>query len=243
MSTIQAQSPLSREASPLAHPGTLGRRIVDTFVSPGALFSRLGPTPPWMDVLVISAVVGALAMALIPADVWTEVARTARAGIADPRAREAMSVEAMAKFSRFSTPITFFIATFLSAFLLAGFLKLVFGVVMKGEATFAQYRGVAAHAALIGALGVVVTLPVWIATRDIETQLSAALLVPDLPRGVLRSVLNAASVFNLWWLAVVAVGVSALNRRVSLGAAAGILFGIFFALAALGGVIAGRAAG
>lgn len=239
MSSIEAHAPAHPEAE-AAHPGSLGRRILDTFVSPGALFSRLGPTPPWLDVLMVAAVVTTVAMVLIPSEVWLASSREALNNITDPKAREAMNPETMARFSRISAPVGAFIGTFVTAFILAGLLKLVFGVMMGGDATFAQYRGVVAHAALISALGMAVTLPIWIVTGDMTTQLSAALLVPDLPKGVVRSLLQALAVFNIWWLAVVALGVAAVNRnKVSTGTAAGVIFGIFFAIAAVAGLIAG----
>lgn len=237
MSTIEAGAPVSSETAGAPRP--LGRRIIDTFVSPGELFSRLGPTPPWVDVLLIAAALTTLAMALIPGSVWINMAHEAMSTM-DPKARAAMTPEGMARISRVTTPIGVFFVTFVTAFIVAGLLKLVFGVMMKGEATFAQYRSVVSHASLISALGTLVTLPVWIATGDMTTQLSAGLLAPELPKGVLSSLLGALSVFGLWWLAVIAIGVSTVNRRISFGASAGIIFGIYLAVAALGGVIAAR---
>jgi hypothetical protein len=240
MSTIEAHAPGHPETE-AAGPGSLGRRILDTFVSPGELFARLGPTPPWVDVLLISALVTTVAMLLIPGEVWLATSREALNNIPDPKAREAMNVETMANISRISAPIFGFIGTFLTVFIVAGLLKLIFGAMMGGEATFAQYRGMVAHAALISALGVAVTVPVWIVTGDMNTQLSAALLAPDLPKGVVRSLLQALAVFNIWWLAVVALGVAAVNRgKVSMPAAAGVIFGIFFAISAVAGLLARR---
>jgi hypothetical protein len=240
MSSIEAHAPGHSETE-AAGPGSFGRRILDTFVSPGELFSRLGPTPPWLDVLMLAAVVTTLAMLLIPGEVWLASSREALNDIADPKAREAMSAETMARFSRISAPIAAFVGTFVTVFIMAGLLKLVFGMMMGGEATFAQYRSVVSHAALISALGIAVTLPIWIATGDMTTQLSAALLAPDLPKGVVRSLLQALAVFNIWWLAVVALGVAAVNRgKVSMVAAAGVIFGIFFAIAVVTGLVQGR---
>lgn len=239
MSSIEAHAPVHPEAEAAA-PGSLGRRILDTFVSPGELFSRLGPTPPWLDVLMVAAVVTTLAMILVPSEVWVASSREAWNNL-EPAQRKAMTPEAMARIARITGPIGVFIGTFITAFIMAGLLKLVFGVMMGGEATFAQYRGVVSHAALISALGIAVTLPIWIVTGDMNTQLSAALLAPDLPKGVVRSLLQALSVFTIWWLAVVALGVAAVNRgKVSMAAAAGVIFGVFFAISAVAGLIAGR---
>lgn len=240
MSTIEAHAPGHPETE-AAGPGSLGRRILDTFVSPGELFARLGPTPPWVDVLLISALVTTVAMLLIPGEVWLATSREALNNIPDPKAREAMNVETMANISRISAPIFGFIGTFLTVFIVAGLLKLIFGAMMGGEATFAQYRGMVAHAALISALGVAVTVPVWIATGDMTMQLSPALLAPELPKGVVRSLLQSLAVFNIWWLAVIALGTAAVNRgKISMVAAAGVIFGVFFVIAAVTGLVSGR---
>lgn len=239
MSSIETHAPVHSEAEAAA-PGSLGRRILDTFVSPGELFSRLGPTPPWLDVLMVAAVVTTAAMILVPSEAWLATSREAWNNM-EPEARKAMAPEAMARIARITGPIGVFIFTFVTVFVMAGLLKLVFGVMMGGEATFAQYRGVASHAALITTLGMLVTLPIWMVTGDMNTQLSAALLAPDLPKGVVRSLLQALAVFNIWWLAVVALGVAAVNRgKVSMPAAAGVIFGIFFAISAVAGLLARR---
>jgi hypothetical protein len=237
MSHIDAAA-LHSEPAATAGPGSLGKRTIDTFFAPGELFSRFGATPPWVDVLLISAVAATLAMALIPMEVHLNFARDAIAQM-EPAQRGAMKPETMANIGRYTTPIGVFVGTFLSAFVLAGVLKLVFGVMMKGEATFAQYRAVAAHAALISALGAIVTLPVWIATGDMTTQLSAGLLAPELPKGMLSTLLNSLNVFYIWWLAVIAVGVSVVNRGISVVTAGAVLFGIYFAIAAVAGLFAG----
>jgi hypothetical protein len=239
MSSIEAHAPVQSEAE-AAGPGSLGRRILDTFVSPGELFSRLGPTPPWLDVLMVVAVVTTVVMFLVPSEVWVASSREAWNNL-EPAQRKAMTPEAMARIARITGPIGAFIMTFIMAFVVAGLLKLVFGVMMGGEATFAQYRSVVSHAGLISALGIAVTLPIWIVTGDMNTQLSAALLAPDLPKGVVRSLLQALAVFNIWWLVVLALGVAAVNRgKVSMAAAAGVILGVFFAVSAVAGLIAGR---
>ncbi|MBD0320137.1 MAG: YIP1 family protein [Gemmatimonadetes bacterium] len=237
MSNLDAAA-LHSEPAASTEPGSLGRRILDTFFAPGELFARFGATPPWVDVLLISAVLATLAMALIPGEVLLNMAREAIAQM-EPAQRRAMKPETMANISRYTGPIGVFIGTFLSAFLLAGVLKLVFGVMMKGEATFAQYRAVMSHAALISALGTLATLPVWIMTGDMTTQLSAALLAPDLPKGLVSTLLASLNVFYIWWLAVVAVGVSVVNRRISVVTAGAGIFGIYFAIAAVAGLFAG----
>ena len=238
MSDIDAAA-LHSEPAASTGPGSLGRRIIDTLVSPGELFSRFGPTPPWVDVLLISAVIGTLAMLLVPTEVLMNMARETISQMT-PQQRAAMKPETIANVGRITGPIAAFIGTFLTAIVIAGVLKLVFGVMMKGEATFAQYRGVAAHSALISALSALVTLPVWIMTGDMTTQLSAGLLFPELPKGLLSTLLASLNVFYIWWLSVIAVGVSVVNRRISVVTAGAVIFGLYFAITLVVGLFAGR---
>jgi hypothetical protein len=60
---------------------------------------------------------------------------------------------------------------------------------------------------------------------------------------VLRALLQALAVFNIWWLAVVALGVAAVNRgKVSMATAAGVIFGIVLVIAVITGLVQGRSA-
>src|SRR3712207_1122488 len=57
-------------AAPEPHAGSFPKRVVDTFFSPIALFRRFGARPPWVDVMALSVVLGLVAFALVPQDVW-----------------------------------------------------------------------------------------------------------------------------------------------------------------------------
>lgn len=139
-----------------------------------------------------------------------------------------MDSESMAKWGRLSGAVFGPLGMLLGVFLTAGILALVFRVIMSGEAGFRQYLGVAGHASLITALGTVVMVPLWIATGDMQTRLSLALLTPFLePTNFLHRVLQGIDVFGLWWIAVLALGVSVLNRKFSGGTAAAIVFGVY----------------
>lgn len=221
---MQATSPYESPVEPPSRP--LGRRIVDTFFAPGDLFASFGERPPWLLPVLIAMVVTAVGFFLLPTDLYVEQMRDQLRS--NPEAGRAMDPESMAKWGRLSGAVFGPLGMLLGVFLTAGILALVFRVIMSGQAGFRQYLGVAGHASLITALGTVVMVPLWIATGDMQTRLSLALLTPFLePTNLLHRVLQGIDVFGLWWIAVLALGVSVLNRKCSWGTAAAIVFGVY----------------
>jgi hypothetical protein len=165
-------------------------------------------------------------MALLPAELYLEELRAAMrqsgapAGGPDP--------EAMLGFARLSALVGGAVSQLLTALLVAGFLTLVFGVLMGGGATFRQHLAVASHASLIPALGALLTLPVQIARGELQARLSLALLTPFLdPEGLAFRMLRMIDVFSLWWMVLLALGASILNRGVQWGPATAALLGVY----------------
>lgn len=219
----------------------LGRRLVDTFVAPGRLFAGFDETPPWLGVLLIAAVLTSLAIALLPTELFVEQLREAmrEAARQNPETAGMIDPERMGGVGRISGAVAAFFSPWITALLAAGVLALVFGLMMSGPATFRQYLGVTSHAALIPAVGALLTVPLQIATGDLTTQLSLSLLTPFLDaESVLFRVLQAMNIFTLWALAVVALGVHVLNRRIGWFKASAVLFGIFVAVVVTGALIA-----
>lgn len=221
MDTPAADAP----AEPAAQR-SLPRRVPDTFVSPGALFAGFGERPPWVGVLLVSTVVLIAVFALVPQELYVAMMREQIQRQGNPRA--AAGAESMVGFAQVFGIVGAAISPWITALVVALLLLLVFRWLMSGEATFRQYLGVSAHASLIPALGALITLPLQIARGDFQTRLSLALLAPGLdPESVLYRILHAIDVFSLWWLAIIALGVATLNRRIGWGGAAAIIFGVY----------------
>lgn len=205
---------------------SLGRRIVDTFFAPGELCASFGERPPWLLPVLIAMLITAVGFLLLPTDLYVEQMREQLRG--NPDAARAMDPETMAKWGRLSGAVLGPLGMLVGVFITAGILALIFRVIMSGEAGFRQYLGVAGHASLITALGTAVVVPLWIATGDMQTRLSLALLTPFLePTDFLHRVLQGIGVFEIWWIAVLGIGVSVLNRKLSWGTAAAIVFGVY----------------
>ena len=196
-------------------PGSLGRRVVDTFFSPIALFERFGPRAPWVDVLVISIVLTAALALLVPRELL--VAQIQEAMRRQPQTGGPMpSMDTMVMRGRVGGVVSQLVLVPLLSLAMAGILTLFFGVLLAGGGTFRQHLAVVSHSALIVPLAFGVTLLFMVLGSNPGAQLSLALLVPGLQAETFAfRVLNALGVFTLWQLALVGVGASAVNRRVS----------------------------
>jgi hypothetical protein len=214
-----------------AHPGSLPRRIADTFFSPIALFRRFEARPPWVDVMLVSIVLSTIAYALIPTEIWLamieEMARLR------PEAPRPADPEGMAAMQRWFSVGSIVVMTPLMVALEAGLMVLLFGVVLGGSATFRQYVSVAAHASVIGAVGMLATLPIIISRQDLRAGITLAALVRGAdPQSFVYQFLNAFGVFLVWQTVVMGLGAHALNRRISAGTAVGVVLALYVAVAA-----------
>jgi hypothetical protein len=214
-----------------AAPGPLHRRIGETFFAPVSLFRRFGPKAPWVDATLVAVAIMAVAMALVPADVWVQTARDAIA--ANPRAAGA-DAESMASIQRVASIVGVLVMPWIVLFLQSGILLVIFTMLMGGEASYRQYLAVGAHAAVVGAVGQLATLPLIIQKGSVQTSISLAPLAGGADAdSFLSNFLNAFNVFLVWQVILLGVGVAAVNRRTSAGTALGILFGIFAVIAAV----------
>lgn len=212
-------------------PGSLPRRIADTFFSPIALFQRFGARPPWVDVALISVVLSTVAYALIPTEVW--VAAAEEMIRQRPDSARGMEPEAMAGMQRWFSVGGVLVMSWVMLAVQAGIMVLLFSVLMGGSATFRQYLSVVAHSMLIGAVGMLATLPIIIQRQDVRAGITLAALVPGAdPQSFVYQFLNAFSVFLVWQTVVMGLGAHALNRRLGAGTAVGVLLAVYAALAA-----------
>lgn len=225
--------PPATPAAPEPDPGSLPRRVVDTFFSPIALFQRFGSRPPWLDVVILSIALGVVTMLLVPRDLLLasmEEAMRRQGGNAPP-----MDPEQMVGMQRTIGIAGAVIGTGIFLVLLAGLMTLVFSVVMGGRATFRQYVGVVAHAGLVSAVGQLATLPLFIQKGVMSpTGLSLGALAGGMdPDSFVFQFLNFLNVFTLWQVVLMGLGAATLNRRIGAGTAVGVLLAVYAFIAAV----------
>lgn len=231
MSDISITEPAAAgQAQPPQDPGSFPRRFVDTLFSPVALFERFNTRAPWADAMIVSAVLMAVLAMLIPRGLLEAQIRESMRNAELPPGAAPPPMETMLMFARVGGVLSQLVAGPLMTLLVAGLCTLLFGKLMGGEGGFKKHLAVVSHAGLVTPLGFAITLFFMIQGGNATTQLSPALLVPGLEaESFAFRVLNAMSVFMVWWLALVGVGASAVNRRVSPIVAVAVTFAVYLA--------------
>ncbi|MBB4635820.1 YIP1 family protein [Longimicrobium terrae] len=221
--TDTAYAPAAQE--PQAAPGSFVRRVADTFLSPIALFGRFGARPPWVDVTVLSVVIMAGAIAMVPESVYLE---TMREAVRQQGQQMTPAMEGMAGMQRVFALGATVVMPWIALVISAGLLTLIFSVLMGGKATFRQHVSVMAHAGLIGAVGLWARLPVILQKRDMQAGISLAALAPSAePGSFTYKFLNAWDVFTIWQYVVIAFGVAIVGRRTGVGTAVAVILGLY----------------
>lgn len=81
-------------------------------------------------------------------------------------------------------------------------------------ATFTQALSVVVHASVVLALGQLLATPLHYVRESLTTPLNLAAILPGMAEGSLAArTFGAMDVFSLWWLALVALGISTLTGR------------------------------
>ncbi len=217
----------------------LPTRFVRVFTAPAALFDALRERPVWLDALLVTIAVGLLVQFVIPAEMFRDAFMAGLPADASPE-----QVAATEKSIGFLRPIAWVATVILPPLwfaFLAGALKLVFGVLMGGAATFKQLFSATAHAQLVNAGGALVTLPLIRATGDLRSTLSLHLLAPDMERDSwLFGFLQGLELFGVWTMVVLGIAVSRIFPKVSASGAITLLVGTYVLLKAVLAFLPGK---
>jgi len=215
---------------------SLPARIGLVFFSPGKLFEALRKDPAWVGALLVSAVMVGASSALIPAEVLIDAAREqiiAQGGEVPP------GFDNMANLFRVTGAVGAVLFIFIWAFALAGIVTLVFNFLFGGEGRYKQYLSVVSHGILIGALGALLTVPLKIAQGDATVTLSLGTFAFFLEEGYPFRVLKLMDLFGLWGATVMAIGVTKIDPKRSLGVALTFFYGLSIAMALIFGIFGG----
>ena len=208
-------------------------RVRDTFVAPSRLFAAFGGEPPWVGAMMVATVIAAVAVAAEPAQFYLDQMEGAvsRRGtpveITSPPGQIVLWGRVMAVFSALAGhPLIGFAA--------AGLLTLVFRVIGRGEATFRQYLAISAHALLIVSAGMVAAVLLRLVLGGPEALPTIGTLTGAGSEGWLGGVLHGLNLFTVWTLVVLALGVAAVERRVTRAAATTLLLGAYLVVVVTG---------
>lgn len=229
---MEASGHIAETGGAAGQTPTLIQRVVMIFVSPVKLGESIRQNSPWFWTLLIVAIVGLIAMLFIPMEVWVQMmqqqARQTE-GAPDP--------ETAARITRIVGTVAVVVMTFVGAAIAAGVLYLAFNVVLGQDLTYKQHLSAVSHVYWIATLGMLLTVPVWIAQADLRAALGLGLLLPDAPATFFEHFLNGITLFGLWGTAALGAAESGLSGgRVSTGKAIGTTMALYLILALFKGL-------
>jgi len=230
---------------PAPVPG-LFARFIGVLTAPRATFEKLVPSP---------RVFGALALVALTATVVstvfmnTDVGKAAFTEMMQQRAsastqlspEQLQRMEQMAPYIRTVTSIVPMIFVPIAMMVISGVLFVVFNVLMGGTASFRQMMSVVAHSQFVSVVGTAVGFILNYMRGTLSqgaTSLSAFL--PNLEEtSFTYRLARSVDLFLIWWIVVLAIGLSVLYRRKA-GGVALTLFSIYGAVVVLIAFIGSR---
>lgn len=231
----------------MLHPSlpSLPARIVGVIYSPRATLEAVVRAPRWAGVLALTYVVTTASMAILfetqvgrlaLLDQWERTAAAFGQAVNDSQyaAMEDASEHGAAYAAVNSLASGPMLAAGLSAVLFAAF-----GAARGGAATYRQVLAVVAHAGVILALRQIIAAPVTYARETLASPMTMSLFFTMLDEASpVARFFGIIDFFVMWWIAVLAVGMSMLYRRPARRLAL-MFVGAYVALAAiLAGVMA-----
>ncbi len=218
MSTLSAGS---APPAVLSHTfDSLTARVSGVIRSPRGTLTSVAATPRWAGVLaltfLISTVCGAALLQtevgrLALVDQWERTASAFGQPVDDAQytALEDASQDGAA-YAALSSLATGPVVTFALAALLIG----IFNGVLGGTAPFAQVLAVVAHAGVILALRQLVATPINYARETLASPMTMSMFLSVLDESSpIARFFGVIDLFVVWWLAVLAVGMSVIYRR------------------------------
>lgn len=209
---------------PAAPPLGIFARMIGIIVSPRSTFQNVVAAPRPVGMLfLVAAIIGIASVAPQMTESGRQAGLDAQVKFMErigttvtPEMYERMETQSRSIPLRLVGVLGSFIVLPIIALFFAAIYWAVFNTALGGTASFKQVLAVQTHAQVIGALGMVAALPITL-TRGMTNMtgpFNLGALVPGLPEGsMLTTFLSGLSVFSIWQIAVVGIGLAVLYRR------------------------------
>ena len=207
-------------AAPARDTGSLPSRVIGVIRSPRATLEAVAAEPRWAGVLALSFIVTLITSAIL---LRTEVGQLAlvdqweRTAIAFGQQVDDAQYAAMLAASEngvvYAALSSFLSGPFLAC-ALAAVLFVAFRGVVGGTATYRQVLALVSHASVVLALWQLIAAPVNYARETLASPTTTTLFFTMLDEASpIARFLGVIDLFVLWWIGVLAVGMSVLYRR------------------------------
>lgn len=230
--------PTPETAEAAVEPTSLWSKMFNILAAPGEVFDEIRRLPAananWLVPAVLSCVVGLVftTVMLAQPDLIAEITKAQEAAMDKQVAAGAMTeaqaektVETIRGVTKIMMPVMAVVGTFVYIAMIALLLWLLMAKIFKAGVSVMKAFEITGLSSVIGILGGLVTLCIVLIKGTMVAAPNAALFLETFdPTNPVHQVLGALNVFTLWFMAVLAVGVSRQTGR-SFGASAGWIFG------------------
>ena len=212
-------------------------RVIGILTSPRATFESIVAHPSWIAPLLLVVVVVAGANFVF---LRTEVGQRAMleqqvstmesfgAQVSDQQ-YEAM--KAQSAYSPYIQAVSILVISPVFLVIVTGILHGIFSGILGGTATFKQSLAVVAHAGIVNVLQALFSTPLNYVRESMSSATNLSVFFPFLPEGsFVANFLGTIDLFVLWWILVLAIGLSVLFRRKTASIAMG-LGGVYIIIA------------
>jgi hypothetical protein len=254
MSEVPAAPPAT--VQPLPPGQSFVGRFVGVLTSPKATFADVAARPRWFGMIAALIIVGIVGgTALMATDVGRLAALdAARNGLNQVKSLGiSMPPEAEARMEReimemplwrmgLNASLGQIVGGVLLPLCMAGVFLLIFNVMLGGEATFKQMFATVVHANPVMLVGVLFTMPLMYFRGSMTGVTNLGVFVPMLDESsFVAKLLGSVDLIRVWWVIVLATGLSVLYKRKTgpIATALLVVYGIYAVIIAA--VTAGRA--
>jgi hypothetical protein len=219
-------------------PMSLLSRVIGMLISPRATFQWVVAHPTWLPMVLFTAGFAAVAMgAFLSTEAGQQAYVDQSVSSLESWGRTVddegyAAIERQAALSRYINPAAILvispIMTALIAVLLYGLCSALYG----GTATYKQMLAVVAHSGAITVVQQLFSMPLNYARQSLSSPTNLSVFFPMLEEdSVLSALLGSIDLFIVWWVLVLAVGLSVLYKRPTRSTAT-VLFVVYALIAA-----------
>jgi len=198
----------------------LPARVFGVLRSPRATLTAVAAAPRWVGVLVLTFLISTLSGAallqtetgrLALVDQWERTAAAFGQNVDD---QQYAALEEASGNGPAYAALSAFVSGPLLAFGLAALLFAVFNGALGGDATYRQLLAITAHAGVILALRQVVAAPVNYVRETLASPMTMTIFFSMLDEASpIARFFGIIDLFVVWWLTLLAIGLSVLYRR------------------------------
>ncbi len=218
------------------------QRVIGSVFSPRATFESVVAHPKWLDVFLLTLIVGTMAFGAfmfspvgsqaMKDQMVTQSERQIAAQGGNP-ADAAGRVENFFPVFRTAIVVASPVIGLIFVMAIAAILYGIFGAILGGGGTFKQVLAIVVHAGVVYQIGALLTLTLNYVRATMTSATTLGVFVPMLPEdSFVFKLLNAIDLVTIWYMVILAMGIGVLYRRKTASVAIS-FFGLYLVIAVI----------